>query len=582
MSVGRPLLVAACLAAVFLPAPQVAFGLDVAGPYVGADYLWAQGSTGSGVEIGVIDGFLADADHPALVGNFAGSVNFADGGPVEGPHATRVIGAAVSQDAVYRGIAPDACWWTGQTTDPDSSSSERTQTVAAETFGRGLGALGGNPVEVLAVSIALAGPSTGADHWSLGLDHVVGSDGLTVALAAGNAGPEGGSITGLPTGAYNVILVGATGQTDGASSEDYANLADYSSRGPTDDGRSGPDLVAPGSRVRVPDAGGGWVSASGTSFATPIVAGGAAALIGMGRDLGHSTDPKVVRTVLMNSAEKLDGWTHTPTQPLDAGQGAGQIDLRAAHAQYVGPAQGPGDVTGIGWHLGEVTGAAEVLCGIDADLPAGSLLTATLVWDRIVGTDSEDIQTVHYSLDHFDNLDLALYEGGGGTPIAASVSTLDNVEHIEYALAEGGPYTLGVKMTGADPADSEAYALAWMVRVRGDADLDGEVGDADFSALLGGWGGSDARWYDGDWTRDGSVGDDDFSLLLGNWGVSIVDGADGMAPEPATLALVAAGLAGLMIRRRRPRGQAAGGYSLHRRWSGGSSASISGNRPTGP
>ena len=71
-----------------------------------------------------------------------------------------------------------------------------------------------------------------------------------------------------------MITVGAVDDND--------QMASFSSRGPTSDGRVKPDLVYPGVNIVAPQAAGtsmgsvvteGYVSASGTSMATPYVAG---------------------------------------------------------------------------------------------------------------------------------------------------------------------------------------------------------------------------------------------------------------------------------------------------------------------
>lgn len=68
------MLLALCLG---LSAP--AWGLDVAVPYVGGDFLRGLGYTGTGLEIGVIDLATADSTHPAIHGNYRGSLNFVKG-----------------------------------------------------------------------------------------------------------------------------------------------------------------------------------------------------------------------------------------------------------------------------------------------------------------------------------------------------------------------------------------------------------------------------------------------------------------------------------------------------------------------
>jgi hypothetical protein len=91
--------------------------------------------------------------------------------------------------------------------------------------------------------------------------------GITVVNAVGNAGPNRGTLE-TPADGDSVAAVGAE--------DSLGNLASFSSRGPTADGRIKPDLVAPGVAVAVINGQGGLVREEGTSFATPLIAGAAA------------------------------------------------------------------------------------------------------------------------------------------------------------------------------------------------------------------------------------------------------------------------------------------------------------------
>ena len=93
------------------------------------------------------------------------------------------------------------------------------------------------------------------------------SAGMIVAVCAGNDGPGSKTIT-VPGTARTVITVGAV--------DDNYNIASFSSRGPTADGRVKPDLCADGVEVGIHS---GMVGSSGTSEATPHVAGTAALLV---------------------------------------------------------------------------------------------------------------------------------------------------------------------------------------------------------------------------------------------------------------------------------------------------------------
>lgn len=468
-------------------AATACFALDEAVDAIHADFLWQQGYSGQGVEIGVIDLFMADSAHPAIHGNFLGSQKFVNGAAWLDSHATAVAGAALSQDATRRGVAFSAGWWTAQTTNRGSISNPRTQTIAAETFARGLGNLNGNPAEVLTLSIGFDGDDAANDQWSLGLDHLVSTWGRTICVAAGNDGPAGGTLSGPPVAAFNILSVGATGGSGGAVSRDYSQIAPYSSRGPTAGGRSKPDLVAPGSLIELPTLSNAWSVASGTSFATPLVAGGAALLVGMGRDRALDTDALVIKSVLMNSADKLPGWSHTPAAPLDVAFGAGQMNLEAAYYQYDAGEQGPGSVGSIGWDHGTILGATDNVYNLDPQLPAGSVLTATLAWNRQVSSSTNDIETTIYTASPLANLDLLLYDDANPmSPTASSVSTVDNVEHLFLSVPSGGHYSLAVRSANA-LVDPLAYSLAWNIVVPkvvlpGDYNDDGVVDAADYVA----------------------------------------------------------------------------------------------------
>lgn len=531
--------------------------LDAAVDAVHADFLWQQGYTGAGIEIGVIDLFLADSSHPAIDGNFLGSQKFVNGAAWLDAHATAVAGAALSQDATRRGVAFGAGWWTAQTTNRGSITNSRTQTIAAETFAQGLGNLSGNPAEVLTLSIGFSGADTALDQWSLGLDHIIGARGTTIVVAAGNDGPGSSTLSGPPVGAFNILSVGATGGTGAAISEDYTQIAPYSSRGPTSDGRSKPDIVAPGSLLELPTLSGGWSVGSGTSFATPLVAGGATLLIDMGRDRGMNTDATVIKSVLMNSADKLAGWSHTSTSPLDPQFGAGQMNLQSAYAQYDAGEQDPGTVGTVGWDYGTIVGAVENTYDINLDLPAGSQLAATLVWNRDVSSSTSNIETTVYAASPLANLDLFLYEAGDpATSVASSVSSLDNIEHLFLSIPNEGHYALGVR--GASVlVDPRSYSLAWHVIVPdislpGDYNGDGSVDAADYVV-----------WRKNDGTNNplpndligGMIGPDHYDQWRAHFGEIAGSGSGAgthaTVPEPATLITLLAGTLAMFSRKAR-------------------------------
>lgn len=119
----------------------------------------------------------------------------------------------------------------------------------------------------------------------------------------------------IPSTAERVISVGAYDALTFA-------YADFSGRGYTRiESRVKPDIVAPGVNVTTTRAGGGTVTASGTSFAAPFVTGSAALLMEWGIVRGN--DPflygEKVKAYLRRGARKLPGFTEYPNPQVGYG-----------------------------------------------------------------------------------------------------------------------------------------------------------------------------------------------------------------------------------------------------------------------
>ena len=107
-------------------------------------------------------------------------------------------------------------------------------------------------------------------------------DGLAVVAAAGNYGPEWGSIT-VPGVSKKIITVGSSNDEDEVEGNRSLRKR-YSGRGPTSECVVKPDLLAPGSGIvscngRYQRTGRAYTIKSGTSMATPVVSGAIAALL---------------------------------------------------------------------------------------------------------------------------------------------------------------------------------------------------------------------------------------------------------------------------------------------------------------
>lgn len=161
-------------------------------------------------------------------------------------------------------------------------------------------------------------------------------------FSAGNAGP-GRQTIGSPAVAKNVIATGAS-QNDRLDLWIYGDgpdtMADFSSRGPCEDGRIKPDVVAPGTWIASLQSSAAtdenaWLAISanyqyqgGTSQAGPHVSGLAAVFVQYYKEThgGQIPSPALVKAALINSAvDLLDESGTEPVPNMD--EGWGRVDL---------------------------------------------------------------------------------------------------------------------------------------------------------------------------------------------------------------------------------------------------------------
>jgi subtilisin family serine protease len=183
-----------------------------------------------------------------------------------------------------------------------------------------------------------------------------GNQEMTIVFAAGNQGPTGALTT--PGSAKNVITVGASENlrpgldgchipTEGA--DDATSIIDFSSGGLTTDGRTKPDLSAPGTHIQgaksqdrgftgsgicdafgYPSGQALYTWSSGTSHAAPAVAGGAALVRQyFQQSTGRAPSPAMVKAFLTNSTTYMTGFMANDNLP-GAHQGFGLMNLGRA------------------------------------------------------------------------------------------------------------------------------------------------------------------------------------------------------------------------------------------------------------
>ncbi len=239
-------------------------------------------------------------------------------------HGTHVAGTVAGDGddvASHMGVAP-AAGLVGIKVLDDQGFGSDAEVIAGIQWAVANRVLHG--IDVINLSLGSPGCNPGTSGTAAAANAAAAT--VVVVVAAGNAGP-GTCTVGSPGSAQDVITVGAmadTGVTLGGFREEIPgfNQAYFSSRGPTLDGRTKPDISAPGVQITSADANslGAYQTFSGTSMATPFVAGVAALML----DHQSTLTNAAIKTTLMSTA--VD-WG--PAGP-DIDYGAGRLDGFAA------------------------------------------------------------------------------------------------------------------------------------------------------------------------------------------------------------------------------------------------------------
>ncbi|MDG9678366.1 S8 family serine peptidase [Micromonospora sp. DH14] len=320
VTAGSPARLGAGVARIWLDG-KVRPTLEHSVPQIGAPAAWAAGRDGAGVKVAVLDTGV-DATHPDLAGRIAEAQDFSDSGSARDGHghgthvAATIAGSGAASDGRRKGVAPGARLLVGKVLD-DAGSGYSSSIIAGMEWAAHSGAK--------VVSMSLGGdPTDGTDPMSQAVNDLTAETGALFVVAAGNSGAA--RTVGAPGAASAALTVGAVDRAD--------NLAEFSSRGPRlgDNGLK-PEITAPGVGIIAARAAGttmgtpvddAYTTASGTSMATPHVAGAAAILAQEHPDW---------------SAVKLKDALVSTTKANPAltvfEQGAGRVDVARALGQRV-------------------------------------------------------------------------------------------------------------------------------------------------------------------------------------------------------------------------------------------------------
>ena len=247
--------------------------------------------TGAGITIAVIDaGFPnvntnAGFDKIRTNGQILGGYDFVNNSPdfytgnSHGSNVLSFIAGYYDGATKYIGSAPDASFYLYISEDaiPETPAEETYWVMAAEQADY----VG---VDIINTSLGY----TTFDESKYNYDYTTDLDGNTsfitrgaeIAYAKGivvinAAGNSGASVSwngnvGVPADGPNVLTIGAVNST--------GNYASFSSRGPTSDNRLKPDVCVQGQGASYINTSGTIAAGNGTSYSSPLLAGGVACL----------------------------------------------------------------------------------------------------------------------------------------------------------------------------------------------------------------------------------------------------------------------------------------------------------------
>ncbi|MEI4768710.1 S8 family peptidase [Psychrobacillus sp. FJAT-51614] len=265
-------------------------------------------SGGQGINIAVLDSGV-NTSHYDLVNtveqckDFTGSTPLVNGSCTDGNgHGTHVAGTALadggSDKAGIYGVAPEADLWAYKVLGSDGSGYSDDIAAAIQHTADQAVATGTKTVINMSLGSSVSNSLiTNAVNYAYG-------KGVLIVAAAGNSGPAQGSI-GYPGALVNAIAVAAL---ENRQQNGTYRVADFSSRGyNSTDGdyviqQGDIEISSPGASIYSTWNNGGYNTISGTSMATPHVAGLAAKVWAQNPTWSNTQ----LRTNLQSRAKEVD------------------------------------------------------------------------------------------------------------------------------------------------------------------------------------------------------------------------------------------------------------------------------------
>jgi hypothetical protein len=420
--------------------------------------------------------------------------------------------SAATFSAFTAGIAPAAAIWSGAIATAYSTSTtsigafSTTPASTVPVYQSMFQGISGTRADVVNSSFGYTDPAA-LEPESLAIDALAWEN-PTVTFVA-SAGNDDVTPVFAPGDVYNGITVGSVGGAGGLVPSGFSSYGPVDFYNPQTSGtlvgvRAAVDVAAPGEQqflaAYLGPTGGlvpltnltqdpsptdqYFVNQDGTSFSSPVVAGGVALMKDAAKYFtkpATALDSRVVKAVLMATAKETVGWNNgqaevggvvRTTQALDYRTGAGAVDLTAAALTYIDAATidvsgtGGGAITNSGWDFGTVPVGGTTDYAFGTSFTGTTQLQVALDWFTGGTFDAAGYTGTRTS---FANLDLQVWSvtsGSFSALVAESASLYNNAEMLRLTLP-AGDYGLRVTLpamiydVGATPVTAESYGLSW-------------------------------------------------------------------------------------------------------------------------
>ena len=432
---------------------------------------------GSGMTIGIWDGGPVQSTHPEFSPNILTSrVLIVDaetpGGISFNNHGTHVAGTlgASGVNSSARGMATNvdikSYGWTNDYAEMLTAATDLTNPILISNHSYGVPTnfyITSGQEEVMGAYIS---DSRNIDELVFNNPKYLpvqsaGNSGNVTFAGQNFAGLD--KLTGDKTAKNNLVIANANPSINGSGDITSLVINSGSSQGPADDFRIKPDLAGDGTALFSSFPGSGYGTLSGTSMASPNVAGSLILLQQYYGQLnaGKFMNAATVKAIVCHTA--LDDSANIGPDPIF---GWGLLDA-AASAEVISDAIGNESV------LNELVLNNNDTYSFTFTANAGEKLSATICWTDVPGTVANGILNDPTPA-LVNDLDLRISKDGttyqpwrlglsliGGIESSKGDNTVDNVERVDIEAPTTGEYTLTVSHKGIlqGPSGEQPFSL---------------------------------------------------------------------------------------------------------------------------